>query len=91
MRVGDLGELDGMVFVFGEEASAAFTMQNTVIPLDIAFFDRNGRLVDQLSMTPCESDPCPLYRASGTFAYALEMPAGTMGRLPRDTVISIDS
>lgn len=90
MGVVDLGDLDGMLFVFGEEVSVAFTMQNTLIPLDIAFFDQAGRPVDRLSMTPCESEPCPLYRTSGAFAYALEMPAGAMGRLPKGPSLSTD-
>lgn len=79
MGVSDLGDLDGMVFVFEEEVAAAFTMRNTLIDLDIAFFDDDGVFVDRLEMIPCQAEPCPLYAADSKFRYALEMPAGTMG------------
>ncbi len=92
MEVGDLGDLDGMVFVFGAEISGAFTMRDTLIDLDIAFFDGEGILVDQFTMTPCEAESCPSYSASAPFAYALEMPAGQMGPLgPETTLTTADS
>lgn len=89
MQVEDLGDLDGMVFVFDTETETAFTMRNTIVPLDIAFFDRDGRLVDRLGMVPCEVDPCPSYRAKSAFSYALEMPAGTMGEVEAGSVFSV--
>lgn len=81
MGVSDLGDLDGMVFVFEDEVAAAFTMRNTLIDLDIAFFDDDGLVVDRLEMVPCRTEPCPLYAADSKFRYALEMPAGTMGQV----------
>jgi uncharacterized membrane protein (UPF0127 family) len=74
--VADLGGLDGMLFSFPEDSTAAFTMRGTLIPLDIAFFTAGGTLVDRLEMVPCNADPCPSYRASGPYRYALETPAG---------------
>lgn len=79
MGVSDLGDLDGMLFVFDAEVSVAFVMRNTLIPLVIAFFDDDGVEVDRLEMVPCLEEPCPLYGAAAEFRYALEMPAGTMG------------
>lgn len=76
--VTDLGDLDGMLFSWGgETVSTSFTMAGTVIPLDIAFFDADGRFVDGFEMIPCEAEPCPSYVASGAYAFAVETPAGT--------------
>lgn len=90
MEVELLGDLDGMVFVFERQTSGAFTMRNTQIDLDIAFFDSDGRLVDQFEMASCAGEPCPTYPAAGGFTYALEMPAGEMGELGSDVVLTID-
>ena len=61
--VSDLGDLDGMLFVWDADTASAFHMLDTLIPLDIAFFSVGGGLVDRLIMEPCTGDPCPLYSA----------------------------
>jgi len=66
---------DGMLFVFPRETTGAFWMKNTLVPLTIAFFDSNGRRVRKLSMTPCTSDPCPLYEPGRRYQFALELRA----------------
>ena len=76
MGVTDLGDLDGMLFVFEEDVSNGFWMKNTLIPLDIAFFSVEGALVDLLRMTPCEADPCEIYQPSGSYRYAIETEVG---------------
>ena len=78
MGVTDLGDLDGMLFVFDEDVSAAFWMKDTLIPLDIAFFTAAGDYVDGFAMEPCTSDPCTSYRPDRSYRFALEMPAGAM-------------
>ena len=82
MFVEDLGDLDGMLFDFGAESQGAFSMKNTLIPLDIAFFDGDGALVAVLTMVPCEADPCPTYDPEVPYSYAVEVPAGVFGDLP---------
>ena len=74
--VEDLGDLDGMLFVFPEDSTASFTMRETLMPIDIAFFSASGVLVDRLEMVPCRPPICPGYRASGPFRYAVETEAG---------------
>lgn len=78
MGVTDLGDLDGMLFVFQTESNGGFWMKDTLIPLDIAFFDREGAFVDVLTMEPCTIDPCPSYRPGGPYLYAVEAPAGDL-------------
>ena len=88
MGVDDLGDLNGMLFVFPAQTTGGFWMKDTLIPLDIAFFDDGGSLVEVLTMDPCPADPCPSYVASGPFSWALEAPAGRLGALDSDATLS---
>lgn len=88
--VDDLGDLDGMLFVWGgDTVTSRFTMADTLMALDVVFFDAGGALVDAFRMEPCRSRPCPSYQASGPYAYALETPAGTGPQGGRLTVVSL--
>ena len=79
MFVTDLGDLDGMLFVFDTPSSGSFWMKNTLIPLDIAFFRGDGTLVEVLQMEPCgDQDSCPSYSPGADYRYALEAPAGAL-------------
>ena len=84
MGVEDVSPLDGMLFVFDDWVHRTFWMKDTFIPLDIAFFDRDGFLVNQTTMEPCVVDECPVYRSEGAAQYALEAPLGTLTDLPAD-------
>jgi uncharacterized protein len=66
----------GMAFVFPAETSGPFWMKNTLIPLSIAFYDENGRILRILDMAPCRRDPCPLYDPGVTYRGALEVNRG---------------
>ncbi len=87
MGVTDLGDLDGMLFVYQSEVSNGFWMKDTLIPLDIVFFDANGVLVDLLTMTPCESDPCPVYTPAGQYRYAIETEVGRWAAIDQPGLI----
>jgi hypothetical protein len=63
----------GMLFVYPDEGVRGFWMRNTVIPLDIAFMDRNGVILNVEQMAP--RDENETYSA-GPAQYALEMPEG---------------
>lgn len=68
----------GMLFVFPHAGPQGFWMKNTLIPLDIAYFDEQRRLVSvQQKVPPCKADPCPLYPSAGPARYVLELAAGT--------------
>ena len=75
----------GMLFVFPTDSTVAFTMAGVPDALDIAFFDAQGRRVDQLHMAPCSGTDatCPAYVADGAYRYTLETAPGAMpkGRL----------
>jgi uncharacterized membrane protein (UPF0127 family) len=66
----------GMAFVFDSPISAAFWMKDTLIPLSIAFWDAEGRIVAIEDMEPCRADPCPLTQAPGPVVGALEVNQG---------------
>lgn len=67
----------GMVFVYFEDTRSPFYMKNTLVPLSIAFFDVNGRVVEILDMEPCRRDPCPLYHPASAYRGALEVEQGS--------------
>jgi uncharacterized membrane protein (UPF0127 family) len=89
MGVTDLGGLDGMLFVFESDTEGGFWMKNTLIALDIAFFDAGGGFVDRFTMEPCTEDPCPGYRPSGPYRYAVEAPAGDLDFVKEGSVLEL--
>ncbi|MPZ52116.1 MAG: hypothetical protein GEU79_05190 [Acidimicrobiia bacterium] len=77
--VDDIGDLDGMLFVFENAREATFIMEDTIMPIDIGFYDSGGELVRTYQMVPCRQDDqeCDVYPSEAAVAYALEVPAGT--------------
>ena len=65
----------GMLFVFPAEDFVAFTMRDTWVPLDLAHFAADGRLLEVHALTPLEETPVPSTQA---VRYSLEVPAGTL-------------
>lgn len=88
--VADLGELDGMLFVFDDPLTTAFTMRGVPIDLDVGFFDSTGTLVEVRSMTACEAAPCPSYETGRPISAALERPAGGFEGVPLGAVVDFD-
>lgn len=73
-----LGATDGMAFLFFQPTRQGFWMENTLIPLTIAFFDDQGRILKILDMKPCRASPCPIYRPGVTYDGALEVNRGAL-------------
>jgi len=76
-----LAPSSGMLFSYPAERSpdSGFWMYNTRIPLDIAFLDQDGEIVNIRHMLPCASSrqqDCPTYPAGKFFWHAVEMNAG---------------
>ncbi len=63
----------GMVFVFTQEARHCMWMKNTLIPLSVAFMDREGRILNIADMKPQTEDS---HCAAAPARFALEMNAG---------------
>ena len=70
----------GMVFVYPQPVRGGFWMKNTLIPLDIAFYDAAGKILRILTMTPCRTDPCRIYEPGVAYRAALEVSAGSFRR-----------
>lgn len=78
MEVTDLGEHDGMAFLFEGDTTSGFWMRNTPTPLTIAYYDAAGAFVGANDMEPCEDSPrCPSYPPPGRpYRVAIEVPKG---------------
>ena len=76
-----LAEDAGMVFLFPEPSRAGFWMKDTKIPLSIAFWGEDGRIVDIIDMTPCRTVICPVYRPQASYVGAVEVNRGVFDQL----------
>jgi hypothetical protein len=69
---------DGMAFVWNEPVESTFWMKDTLIPLSIAFWGDDGRIIAILDMDPCTADPCPSYGPGEPFVGAVEVGQGAL-------------
>ena len=71
----------GMVFLYLDgNSTSSFYMKNTRIPLSVAFFDIDGRILEILDMEPCLEEPCPTYNPGVAYRGALEVNRGAFDR-----------
>ncbi|MDQ6693915.1 MAG: DUF192 domain-containing protein [Chloroflexota bacterium] len=63
----------GMLFVFDADVTEGFWMQNTILPLSIAFVQADGNIIDVKDMQPLDTTTVG---ASGPYHYAIEANQG---------------
>src|SRR5688572_3701265 len=81
------GEADGMLFDMGgvtDPDAVVFVMDDVSMPLDIAWFAPDGRLLGTASMPRCSDPACQRFRAPGPFRWAVEALPGAFDALPED-------
>lgn len=76
MNRESLPEDAGMMFLYFEESTSGFWMKDTLIPLSIAFFDRDGTILAILDMEPCKTESCKTYDPGVPYWGALEVNQG---------------
>jgi uncharacterized protein len=77
-----LPKFAGMLFVYEKPQPVAFWMRNTLIPLDMLFFDGSGRLV-RVKSSAQPHDETPVVGGAG-IRYVLEINAGLAEELGID-------
>ncbi len=66
----------GMLFIFEKEVNYGFWMQNTYVPLEIAFIDSKKTIFNIQKMFPCNEEQCKIYYSPKPYKYALEVKMG---------------
>lgn len=74
-----LPKFSGMLFVYEAPQPVAFWMRNTLIPLDILFFDAAGRL-ERIAANAQPHDETPLF-GGNAIQYVLEINGGLAAEL----------
>ncbi|MCP4809363.1 MAG: DUF192 domain-containing protein [Proteobacteria bacterium] len=82
-----LAEDSGMLFVYPSAEPRSFWMENTSVPLSIAFLDETGRILNIEDMKPFDRTSVP---SAGDALYALEMNKGWFAahEIERGAVVS---
>ena len=66
----------GMLFIYENERELSFWMKDTLIPLDVLYFNAEGSFISSATMQPCTEDPCTSYPSESPAKYGLEVVAG---------------
>src|SRR6476660_7019190 len=70
-----MGENEGMLFIFAQPLRASFWMRNTLISLSCAYIDSAGVILETHEMKPLDETPIQAAPDSQV-QYVLEMPGG---------------
>ncbi len=77
MYRNSLAEDRGMLFIYDDDALRSFWMKNTLISLDILYFDSDLQLINVIrGAQPCRYQPCPGYPSKAPARYVLELQSG---------------
>ena len=69
-----MGENEGMIFVFGRPHRTAFYMRNTTVPLSAAYIDPEGTILEIHDLQPLNETP--VEAGTDKVQYVLETPQG---------------
>ena len=69
----ELGDEEAMIFVFEDDQERSFWMRNTLIPLDIAYLNSKGVILNIRQMQALDESPQP---SEGKARYAVETHEG---------------
>lgn len=87
MHRKSLPRYSGMLFVFPKPKPAVFWMRNTLIPLDMLFFDRTGRL-EHIHHNAIPLDDTQI-KGGDEIQYVLEINAGLAKRFGLETGMTL--
>lgn len=73
-----MGEQEGMIFIFPQPKRTAFWMKNTLVPLTAAYIGSDGVVLELHDLKPF--DETPATAASDQVRYVLEVPQGWFAR-----------
>ena len=76
-----------MIFIFGDEEVRSFWMQDTFIPLDIAYLDSDARIIDIQQMEP---ETTRLHTSSSPAMFALEVPQGWFAEMEIEVGVQVE-
>ena len=90
MHRTEMGESEGMLFVFARPYRASFYMRNTKVPLSAAYIDPEGRIAEIHDLQPLEEQP--VYANSDRIQYVLEVKQGWFERhkIPVGALVSTE-
>jgi uncharacterized membrane protein (UPF0127 family) len=73
----------GMLFVFDDEVPRSFWMKDCYVPIDIAFLDAAGRILnlETMPIEPNPASPARVFNSAGPAKYVLEAAGGTWRRI----------
>lgn len=92
MSRANLGDDEGMVFVFSQPRPVSFWMKDTPTPLSVAYISPSGRILEIHDMKAFDETPVP--SDSQAILYALEVTKGWFARhgiLPGDSISGLPS
>ncbi|MDO8601220.1 MAG: DUF192 domain-containing protein [bacterium] len=76
---------NGMLFIFQEEGEYPFWMKDTLIPLDIIWLDKDGKVVFMAkNMEPCQTNLCLPIDPDKKAKYVLEVNGGVADKIGLD-------
>jgi len=70
----EIGDMEGMLFVFGRPHQTGFYMKNTTVPLTAAYIDPDGNILEIHDLNPL--DETAVMAESDQVQYVLEMKQG---------------